>query len=93
MKVVNRHSERFQIYIGRGTMWGNPYIIGRDGSREVVLDKYKKYLWQRMKDQGFRKALMNLDGKILGCSCKPLPCHGDILVNAIAWLKGRRTGQ
>ena len=41
MKVVNRHSERFQIYIGRGTMWGNPYIIGRDGSREVVLDKYR----------------------------------------------------
>ncbi|CAG1022170.1 hypothetical protein DOJK_01483 [Patescibacteria group bacterium] len=36
-------------------------------------------------DKGYLKSskdqLLKLRGKILGCHCKPLACHGDILAN------------
>ena len=34
--------------ITRGTDWGNPFVIGEDGDRETVIEKYSKYL--EMKD-------------------------------------------
>ena len=27
--------------------------------------------------------LLSLDGKRLGCYCKPKPCHGDVLVELV----------
>ena len=81
------------VYIGRGSEWGNPYHIGIDGTREEVIAKYKKYLWDRMapalqedisayKDLG---RLASLHGKQLACYCAPQACHGDVLVKASAW--------
>jgi hypothetical protein len=32
-EVVNKYKEPFDIYIGRGSIWGNPYVIGKDGTR------------------------------------------------------------
>jgi hypothetical protein len=31
--------------------------------------------------------LLELDGKRLGCFCKPKLCHGDIIVAAVNWAK------
>ena len=28
------------VYIGRGSPWGNPFVIGKDGDRDTVCDKY-----------------------------------------------------
>ena len=94
-KVVNLRKESFDVYIGRSgkgqtSIFGNPYSIGKDGTREEVLKKFKIYLWKRMQeDEDFCRQLLELDGKVLGCFCKPQACHGDILVAAINYLKGQ----
>ena len=93
MRVVNLRSSSFDVYIGRAGHgqsgeWGNPFTIGKDGSRVEVIAKYKTWLWQRIKNEPeLRAKLRALDGKTLGCFCKPAPCHGDVIVDAVAYLK------
>jgi hypothetical protein len=82
-RIVNINDEEFDIYIGRGTKWGNKYHIGVDGTREEVIEKFK--LWWNRHPELHNEAIRELQGKILGCHCKPLPCHGDIYV---AFLEG-----
>lgn len=76
-KVVNKYKEGYDIYIGRGSKWGNPFVIGKDGSREDVIMKYKGWL---SGNKELMESLHELKGKTLGCFCKPKACHGDILV-------------
>lgn len=78
--VVNRHFEKHDVYIGRGTKWGNPFEIGRDGNREEVIRLYEIYA---RNNPEIMNSLHELKGKRLGCSCKPAPCHGDVLVKLI----------
>lgn len=75
-EVVNKRREPFDVYIGRGSKWGNPFVIGRDGTREEVIEKYRRWIIQQ---PWLQESLPGLDGKRLGCFCKPLPCHGDVL--------------
>lgn len=74
--VVNLKTNRYDVFIGRPSQWGNPFRIGQDGTREEVIEKYKHWL---IFQPELISQLGNLKGKILGCFCKPLPCHGDIL--------------
>lgn len=75
-KVVNI-KRPFDVYIGRPGPWGNPFFIGRDGTREAVVKKYES--WFRARPDLMARAKSELKGKTLGCYCKPLPCHGDVL--------------
>jgi hypothetical protein len=77
MKVVHCKRERYDIYIGRPSKWGNPFEIGRDGTREEVINKYSEWIKTQPK---LLKDLPELKDKILGCWCYPKPCHGDILI-------------
>ncbi len=81
-KAVNiDKNESHDVYIGRGTAWGNPYAIGYDGDREEVIRKFK-YDFDRDYLKGGEKFKENLKvflGKRLGCHCKPAACHGDVL--------------
>ena len=77
MKVVHCKREKYDIYIGRGSCWGNPFIIGKDGNREEVIAKYEKYL---LNNEQLMSKLPVLKGKVLGCWCAPKACHGDILI-------------
>ena len=79
-RVVNIRHADYDVYIGRPTHWGNPFIIGRDWTREEVIAKYETYI--RSKPELIAD-LSRLIGKRLGCWCKPLPCHGDVLVRLI----------
>jgi hypothetical protein len=57
-------------------------------TREVVIEKYRQHLFQQLlKGAVTVKQLLELDGKTLGCFCKPKACHGDVIVNAVAWAK------
>jgi hypothetical protein len=69
------------IYIGRGSRWGNPYVIGQDGDRDEVIAKFRAYAEVRLKH--FPDWLEPLEGQNLVCFCAPLPCHGDVLVSLI----------
>ena len=65
------------VNIDRRTKWGNPFIMGRDGTREQVIEQYRNYISQQ---PGLLADLWELRGKDLICWCAPLPCHGDILL-------------
>lgn len=83
MKTTRVHCKKahYDIYIGRPSKWGNPYIIGRDGDRNEVIRKYEEWI----KTQPHLLAdLPELVGKILGCWCGPRQkCHGDILIKLV----------
>jgi hypothetical protein len=80
------------VYIGRGSKWGNPYHIGRSGTRDEVCDKYVAYMTRLMKAEPQKYDVSELRGKRLVCYCKPLRCHGDwlaALANGEVELDGR----
>jgi hypothetical protein len=65
------------VYIGRGSPWGNPFVMGQHGNRNQVCDQFE------------RETLPTLDleplrGKHLICWCKPARCHGDSILAALA---------
>ncbi len=76
IKVVNIKKSPYDIYIGRGGIWGNPFIIGVDGTRDEVIAKYRVHI---MDNKDLFNRIPELRGKILGCHCKPAACHGDVL--------------
>lgn len=78
MFVANKKKgEPYDIYIGRGSDWGNPFPMTRESDREYVITKHEVWLNTRP-DLILRTS--ELKDKVLGCYCHPKPCHGDILV-------------
>ena len=80
-KVHNKHKNTAPpdaIYIGRGSKWGNPFIIDKHGSRNEVIAKYKEYILGKPE---LLAQLHEIKGKDLICYCAPQACHGDILVH------------
>jgi len=77
-KVIHvKNQTKTDVYIGRPSKWGNPFVIGRDGTREDVIQLYKDWL---VKQDHLLARLSELKGKNLACYCAPLACHGDILL-------------
>lgn len=74
--VVHCKKKYHDVYIGRPSKWGNPFVIGKDGSREEVVEKYRQWL---LSNPELLEEVKELKGKILGCWCSPKECHGDIL--------------
>uniref|UniRef100_A0A6M3IN10 DUF4326 domain-containing protein n=1 Tax=viral metagenome TaxID=1070528 RepID=A0A6M3IN10_9ZZZZ len=83
-RIVHCRVEYYDIYIGRPSMWGNPFEIGKHGTREEVIDKYREYV---LNDSLLISQIMSLDGKVLGCWCRPKECHGNILIEIISKIK------
>jgi hypothetical protein len=88
-RIVNLNKEPYDIYIGRGSKWGCPFTIIKDrptlakeivSTKEEALAKYKEYILESSELMG---CLDELDGKILGCFCKPDKCHGDVLLELL----------
>jgi len=66
------------VTIGRGTRWGNPFLLHDDGDRATVISKFYHYAkWRLEKEPDW---LLPLVGKDLVCYCAPLPCHGDVII-------------
>lgn len=68
------------VYIGRPSIWGNPFKIGDDGTREEVIEKYRDFL---LNSPELLAKIQQLKGKTLGCYCKPMKCHGDVIVEIL----------
>lgn len=85
-----RHNESI-IYIGRGSIYGNPFFIGRDGTRSEVIDKYGDRVAKAFNDQSaLSHAIYDLENRVangedleLVCFCAPKACHGDVIKSAI----------
>lgn len=74
---VGKRLSATRLYIGRPSKWGNPFVIGRDGSRADVIAKYRAWI---VAQPALMNALDELRGRDLICWCAPLACHGDLLV-------------
>lgn len=88
------------VYVGRGgngfqgSILGNLYKIGRDGSRAEVIKQYKVWLWREyckaglIRDEVDRIAALVRAGKDvgLGCWCIPEPCHAEVIKALIEYL-------
>lgn len=88
-KVVNLKNEEYDIYIGRGSKWGNPFThLSLNGTkaqfqvktREEAVEEYRRWI---IDQPDLMAELPELEGKILGCYCKPAACHGDVLVELL----------
>ncbi|MGD2065581.1 MAG: DUF4326 domain-containing protein [Candidatus Bathyarchaeota archaeon] len=66
------------VYIGRGSPYGNPFVIGKHGNRDEVCDRYEAML--RENPQLVARVKAELKGKDLVCFCAPKRCHGDTLL-------------
>ena len=77
------------IYIGRGgwwhrkrlppSTWGNHYRIGKDGTREECVAKFRAdFKGLEKYPEAMAYVRQTFRGKILVCHCAPLPCHGEI---------------
>lgn len=94
-RVLNKRAGTHDgaVYVGRGTKWGNPFVIGTHGNRTEVIAKYGRWLADQHQ---LLRALDELRGCDLVCWCAPLACHGDLLstlANAsrderIVWWRG-----
>ena len=81
-KVLNKkkigYVPKGAVYIGRPSVYGNPFEIVRDGTREEVVRKYE--VWLRSNPERMALFRKHLAGKDLVCFCAPLKCHGDVLL-------------
>jgi len=88
------------VYVGRkcggwmGSVLGNRFVIGQDGDRLEVIQKYKCWLWDEYRSGGGVRCLVDWlvlrvrsGGRVvLGCWCHPLACHGDVIRDLVLWL-------
>ncbi len=79
-RVVNLRNEPCDVLIDRTSKWGNFFIIGIDGDRDEVCDKYEAWFFTQPQ---LIADLPELVGKVIGCWCKPKRCHGDFLVKQV----------
>jgi hypothetical protein len=82
--VVHCKKRRYDVYIGRPSPWGNPFSHKKDtlaefrvSSRTEAIRRYEE--WLLAQPNMVLRVKNELKGKILGCWCAPLPCHGEVL--------------
>jgi len=69
------------VRVDRGTLFGNPFVLGADGDRDAVCDAYANHYlpYKPSITNGF----LFLKGKVLICHCYPLRCHADHLIYSV----------
>lgn len=93
LNLKDNWSTRNVHRVDRTSRWGNPFKIGRDGSRDDVLVEHEKLLRENPE---MVNEIWHLRNKPLGCWCEPLPCHGWLLAflangeweDVFAWMLG-----
>ena len=81
-KIVHCKRQKYDVYVGRPSIFGNPFTLKDDSNREEVIELYKRYFYQKIETNSqFKKAIDKLKGKILGCWCYPKDCHARIIID------------
>jgi hypothetical protein len=68
-RVVHLKREPYDVRIDRQTHWGNPFVIGKDGTREQVIAQYRAWIMEPDNAHMIEMAKKELRGKVLGCWC------------------------
>ena len=93
IKVVNKRSGTPGEYVGRPSVLGNPFTIGHDGTRDEVITKYRRWLWDHMipgsdvlaEIDRLAEKFIDQRGLTLVCWCAPKACHADVIAAAVEW--------
>jgi len=81
-KIVHCKKQKYDIYVGRPSIFGNPFEISKDGNRLEVINKFENYFLHKINtDLQFKNAVDKLKGKVLGCWCYPKDCHARIIID------------
>lgn len=80
------------IAIHRPFPLGNPYRIGRDGTREQVIALYRKKLPYFYRNDPTVRFMIDMlvaetNPIALQCYCAPAPCHGDVIKEFVETLR------
>lgn len=106
LKVINGYKNGWlgvdKLYIGRpnnklnlkGSILANPFIIGKDGTREEVVEKYRVWLNKEVRKKSkvydllvnYARLHESEDIFFLTCYCSPQSCHGDIIIRAVEYI-------
>ncbi|MGB3495284.1 MAG: DUF4326 domain-containing protein [Elainellaceae cyanobacterium] len=89
-------------YVGRNrsSALGNPFKVGRHGSRSEVVALYRSWLWREVVQPGLSgqscpawHELLGLvarvragESLVLECHCAPLLCHAEVILRCVEWL-------
>lgn len=97
ISIINiKSGANYDVYCGRknktynvkSSLFQNPYIIGKDGSRAEVIEKFKVYFYDRInKDEYFKREVLKLNNLVLACWCVPDDCHVRIIKEYIESLE------
>ena len=89
IRIVNKRDGIPGEYVGRPSPLGNPYLIGPDGTRKEVIEKYRVWFEDRAKhviNIRFQQELARMvqiyrdTGELtLVCWCAPEDCHARII--------------
>jgi hypothetical protein len=79
--------DEHDVYCGRPSRWGNPFVIGKDGSRSECIEKYREWV-KTQKD--LLDELAELKGLRLACYCGNESCHVDVLIELIEGMENRK---
>ena len=75
-----RRGAKGSVYVGRPTIYGNPFIVDKHGDRAEVIGMYREWFAARVvEDYHFRAEVLKLRGRDLACYCSPMPCHADVI--------------
>ena len=95
--VTNKRHGAVGEYIGRPSVLGNPFAIGRDGTRDEVIAKYRVWLNDQLhENEAVGRELSRLAdlahaGDLnLVCWCAPQKCHGDVVKSCLEWMNSIR---
>ena len=72
-----------EVSVQRSSPWGNPYHIGRDGTREEVIEKFRKLAYSAGQKVWRNRVHTELADKVLVCCPEGLSCHREILYEII----------
>jgi len=97
-----------EVYVGRrcaghdGSVLGNMFVIGREGTRDEVIAKYRAWLWTQVKNgngEELRELGMLSESATLCCWCADLNerdthegklvCHAQVIARCVRWLRGK----
>ena len=80
-----RNAPDSAVYGGRPGPFGNPFIVGKHGTRGECISKFEE--WAPL--QEFHRAkLIYLKARDMKCFCKPQDCHCDLWVR---WANGQES--
>jgi hypothetical protein len=86
--VVHCKADKADVYIGRGSAYGNPFPMHAESDRDTVIAQFRA--WIAAQPELLRLVRQALPGKRIGCFCAPRACHGDVLNEIAAGLWDHR---